>query len=400
MTAIARPLVPWWWQRLLWLRPRSPLSEYRLLRRPDQSVAGIYGPAIALDSAQNYPIGATNAGVLSARWRATTTSTLTGVIAFYRYSATDPNYSGGTNGVLRVGVKADDGAGKPTGAYLTYTDFDASVASPTYYYILVSFASPLAVTAGTLYHLVWSNVGASPTVNYISINTGVTLDTPAPTPRQPAYLDADYGAVYSRSDVSGGAFTEQPAETPYLDLIYANGSHDGMGYVDPARPDHVHITGTANMAREHFTVSGGNKTVTQVFVRPGRTTGTDVLSLRLETGAGTEIETVTIPAASVNVVPTPGADYVSTGNWVGATFAAPHVLANGQTYNLRLSCAATSEYSMSPILQRDFGDDGTHFLQSRHFSDGNSQRTTDSGGTWPDTYAYMPENMQFYFVTG
>lgn len=35
MTAIARPLVPWWWRRTSWLRPRGlSRSEYRLLRRP------------------------------------------------------------------------------------------------------------------------------------------------------------------------------------------------------------------------------------------------------------------------------------------------------------------------------------------------------------------------------
>ena len=357
--------------------------------------SAIYGPGIAIDNAQNHQYGSSNQGIVAVRFRASTYATaINATTAEYRIG-TASGYSGGNNGTVRISIKADDGTGKPTGADLAFVDFTiGAVADNDHYIRRVAFGSPYTVTAGTLYHIVWTNVDGSPTVNYASLNNAFNFDTLVP--RQPAYPDTDYAVLYS---TSGGAFAVMPHETGVLDIEYANGLHDGMGYVGPYQTGVRLISGTTTMAREQFTVSGGDKTVTQVFVRPGRTSGTDVLSLRLETGTGTLIEAVTIPAASVTVVPTPGDTSSSTGNWVGATFASSHVLTNGQAYHLQLSCAGTSQYSMSPILQRDFTDDGTHYLQSRRFTDGTGQFTTDSGGTWTDMYTFEPENMQFYFVT-
>lgn len=352
----------------------------------------IYGPGIAIDSAQNHQVGSSNQGIVSYRFQASSTSAITAVLAEYRIGIAS-GYSGGNNGTIRVSVKADSG-GSPTGADLAFVDFTiGAVADNDHYIRQVNFGSPYTVTSGTVYHIVFTNVSGSPTTNYLSINSDFTFD--ALTPRQPAFPDSGLAVLYS---TSGGAFSLQSRETPTLDIVYANGSHDGNGYVDPYRTGVSLITGTTKMVREHFTVSGGDRTVTQVFVRPGRTSGSDVLSIRLETGAGVEIETVTIPAASVTVVSSPGAD-ASTGNWVGASFGSSHVLSNGQTYNLRLSCAGTSQYSMSPILQRDFTDDGTHYLQSRQFSDGQAQFTTNSGSTWTPMYQYQPINTQLYFTT-
>jgi Fibronectin type III domain len=357
----------------------------------------IYGPGLAMDSAQNYPVGGANAGVVSHRFRASTSSAADSAIAEFRIYIAG-GYSGGTGGTIRVGIKADSG-GLPTGSYLCSADWTVGSLYNTndHYIRQLDFGSPYTVTAGTLYHLVFTNVDGAPATNFCSINDAYVFP-PALTPRQPAYSDADYAVLYQRSDMYGGAWHEETGSAAVMDVVYANGSHDGMGYVGPHRTSVSLISGTTMMARERFTVTGGDKVITGVHVRPGRTSGSDPLLLRLETAAGVEIETVAIPAASVGIVPTPGADYAVTGYWAGAAFASAHTLTNGQTYNLRLSCAATSQYSMSPILHRDFTDDGTHYLQSRWFSDGRGQKTIDSGSTWTQVYPYQPVNMQFYFT--
>jgi hypothetical protein len=353
--------------------------------------AGIYGTGLAMDSNSNFRIGGPDSSIVSLRFRASTSSSVTAVVLEWRVGV---GYSGtSSNGTIRVGIKADDGTGKPTGAYLCSLDYSHASLVNDHYIVRSTFSAPATLVAGTLYHMVLTNVDASPTVNYISINNTITMVNLVP--RQPAYPDADYCSLYN---VAGGGFTEYASHTPILDVEYADGKHDGMGYVQPARDHFALMSGTTTMARCHFTVTGGARTVSQVFLRVGRTSGTAPLSIRLETSAGTEIETVSIPAASVPVVPTPGADYAITGTWVGAAFASSHVLANGQTYNLRFSCAAGTEYSVVPAAQRDYCDDGTHYLQSRQFTDGRAQYTTDSGGTWPVTYSRV-HNWQFYFVT-
>ena len=65
---------------------------------------------------------------------------------------------------------------------------------------------------------------------------------------------------------------------------------------------------------------------------------------------------------------------------------------NGQTYNLRLSTAAGTEYTAVPIQE------GTpRGLLSRRFTDGDGQHTTDGGSTWQNLYLYDPADLQFYF---
>ena len=139
----------------------------------------------------------------------------------------------------------------------------------------------------------------------------------------------------------------QSRYTADMDLGYSGGAHQGMGYIQNMTAQYGTLSGTTDMVREVFTVSGGDRTVTTASVRVRRSSGNDPLVLGLYTGAGTLIEAVSVPAS---LVPISAAGSDNGGSvWVGVRFLAPHVLTNGQTYYLRLSCAASSEYTAAPI---------------------------------------------------
>ena len=111
------------------------------------------------------------------------------------------------------------------------------------------------------------------------------------------------------------------------------------------------------MARELFTLSSGNKTVTKAYVRVGREFGNSPLTISLKKADGTLIESKTVPASSV----AQWAEYVpsqiyggTNPTWVSVTFSNPQTLTNGQTYQLVLSTPSDTKYSMLPIRYVDF----------------------------------------------
>jgi len=229
--------------------------------------------------------------------------------------------------------------------------------------------------------VVFENVSADPTANWISLNALYVFQ---PTvPRQPTFGD-DYALL--RGGTSG--WTVRGGDTPIFDLAYANGVHDGMSYIGAMIDKYAIISGPANMARERFTVSGGDRTVTTAAVRVRRTSGSSPLTIRLETGDGTLIEEGTVAASSIPAS-APGGDN-GGAVWATVVFASPHVLANGSTYHLRISTAPDTQYTTFPVQE------GTpKGLLSYRFTDGSGQRTTD-GSSWADIYGQGPADLQFY----
>jgi hypothetical protein len=76
-----------------------------------------------------------------------------------------------------------------------------------------------------------------------------------PTPRQAAFSD-DFATLYAQPTT----WKLQPAHLPIFDLTYASGQHDGQAYIGTLADRFGQINGSLNMAREKFTVSGGDRT--------------------------------------------------------------------------------------------------------------------------------------------
>ncbi len=350
----------------------------------------LYGSGLNADTKANIQMGPE--GTVALRFKCGASSALDSILIQARGGAV---YSGGTGGAYSVVVKAVDANGLPTGSALatqTYTPGNPGGSWTSY--DTITWSSPATLVSGTRYCVVFTNTDGSPTVNYVSINCLFMFGTspiPAGQGRQPLFADADFGVLVD----AGSGFAIRDRFTANIDLAYASGHHDGQGYVQLFTAQYGTLSGTTDMVREAFTVSGGDRTVVSVSVRVRRSSGTDPLILGLYTSGDVLIEAVSIPAA---LIPISAAGSDNGGSvWAGARFLAPHVLANGSGYYLRLSCASTSTYTAAPI--RKGYDDG--FDTSLVFLDGAGQFTTDSGGTWTDLYTfdtYSPD-LQFYFGT-
>lgn len=338
---------------------------------------GIYGTGIGYDTKANIRIGDFGQK-MAIRFKATTTSALNSV-RFVQRGGT--GYSLGTGGTMTLSVRADDGTGHPSATSLAQQNYSPGNPGGDWEkFDPVTFSSPATLTAGTIYYIVFTNASTS---NYISVNS--VYNYSATAPRQPMFSDSEYGLMYT----SGSWGAIQSGYTPVVDLAYANGAHGGQSYYEAMIDNYATISGASQMARERFTVSGGNKTVESASLRLRRTSGTSPLVMTLETSAGSPIESVTVPAANVPVS-APGGDN-GGAVWVTANFTTPRVLSNGATYNLRISTASGTTYTTFPV--RAGTDKG---LATYAFSSGTGQSTTN-GSTWTDLYHKSHQDLQFYF---
>ncbi len=299
-------------------------------------------------------------------------------------------YSGGTGGTIRITIQTDNG-GAPSGTVLSSLTFAPGNPSGNWEnWNLLTFPTPTTLNAGQIYHVVFDNVDAAPTANWISLNDLYYWGGPS-TPRQPTFSN-DFAVLYATPT----AWTVQPNDTPIMDIAYADGTHDGMSYIGSMAQYYGSVSGPASMTREHFTVSGGSRTVTSASVKVKRISGSSPLTIRLEKGDGTLIEAVDIPASSIAIGGLPAGESNLNGNtWAIANFRTAHVLANGATYNLVLVSAAGTTYIAVPVQEGT-----TKGMVSRCFTDGDGQRTTDGGSTWSYLYPYLDnarQDLQFYF---
>ena len=357
------------------------------------STTAIYGPGIGYDALGNMQVGGAASGAantyVSFRFKAAASSTLVSV-RWYCIDYTHPGYGAGTGGTLRQTIEADSG-GVPSGTALATKD----VVAPVDDFQLYTFSSPATLTAGSYYHLVFTNIDASPTVNFVSVDC-LFRYTPS-SPMQPRFTDYEWAALRK---YSSGSWAVETQYTPILQIVYGDGTIQGVGYMEAnvAAGRYGTITGTNSMVRELITVSGGDRTVSGAAVRLIKASGsTDPLTVRLENSGGTLIDSFTIPASSISTG-TVG-NYGREGVWVSGSFASSRTLTNGSTYRLRLSTGASSTFYMFPMRR---GSDYGYVSPQTYFGDGKAQKTTD-GSTWSSlgTVATADQhNCQFYFTVG
>ncbi len=306
--------------------------------------------------------GASNT-LVSYRFRAERSGALAGFRAYW-LNQDFPGYGGGTGGTIRVSVEADN-AGVPSGSVLASTD----VVHPASDFPLLKFPAPPALSAGVLYHLVFTNIDPNPRVNFVSVDCIWTATTFSP--RQPGRSNEDFAVL---EKLGTGAWTEQSRYTPILDLTYGSGAHQGQGYME-IEDTPLAISGANSMVRERITVSGGDRVVTGAAVRVARTSGTGNLVMRLEDSSGSLIDSFVVSAGSVPTLSTGG---TASGVWVSGSFSAPRTLVNGATYHLRLSTDSSTSLWTRGIQQgSSYG-----FDPATYFADGVLQATTNGGSSW------------------
>ncbi len=83
-------------------------------------------------------------------------------------NASKSGYNAGTGGTLLIQLETDDGssAHNPSGVVLG----SATIPNPSANFPEVALSSAPQLTAGNLYHLVFTNIDPNPTANYVSVD--------------------------------------------------------------------------------------------------------------------------------------------------------------------------------------------------------------------------------------
>ena len=345
-----------------------------------------YGPGLGSDGLANTVVGGPWGNIVSYRFRAGQTGLLQQIHVYLIQNHL--GYSAGTGGKLQVTVNADDGtpAHNPSSTVLaSYLLSNPLAATPSINFPIFVFSAPPMLVQGQLYHIVFKNVDASPTVNYLSVDA-LYYANPS-TPGQPTISDVDSAELLGGP---AGTWTPRQGYTPILELDYQGGWSEFNGYMEAWVGASQTISGI-NAVREMFTVSGAQRTVSSASIRVARTSGTDPLIVRLENGDGTVIEQGEIPAASIPM--TSPVSYV----WATFTFSSAHTLLAGQNYHLQFRSAPTSTYQAFPIRKGvAYG-----FQNTTYFPDGYAQ--FNQNGSWVGWTQWGVSNrtdsdLQFYFA--
>lgn len=341
-----------------------------------------YGVPFAGVSLANLEIGGTNLRSVDFFCRAQKTATVTGISWYQKADGASGSYSKGTGGTIKVEAQSDNGAGKPSGSVLATKSLATGV---TELVVTHTFVSPFDETAGQLYHYVFSNTDASPTLNYVSEDD---FNTSTSNPRQPGALDRDLGVMMNDN---GAGWNLNAGHTPLFDKIYADGSHDGLAFYDAKFSSGLRDIGGVNATRMVFVPRQDmyfNRLGTFCYRQAGTT-----LPLDLEVWkSGAKIAAGQATAASA----VSAASGSASGGWVSGGCPVGVLLA-GQTYSFEnWSRSETTMWKQYPMQAGEAGNFGQLFLGDSRFAEGWWEYTTNSGGLWTKESSATSFKMGFY----
>ncbi len=360
-----------------------------------QAQAAYYGSCVQGDSLANTTIGP-NGNQVSCRFRATVGGPLEGIRPFIIWSFRKAGYHGGTGGILKVEIQADDGteAHAPSGRVLASSVQRLYIvpASDQFYPLITFDRKPLLVP-GTIYHAVFSNPHPQGSVNYVSVNAILTRE--ADRPVQPTRGDEDWAMLYRNAAhpqwVPRRTAGTREAFTPIMEVYCAGGASQGIGYMELWMAAAKPVGGTAKVA-ETFTISGPPRRVDGVAVRVRRLKGTEPLAIRLENAAGKVLAQTSCSCA----LKASASGSLGGCGWLEARLPEPLTLQAGQAYRMVLASAQAGSFEAFPL--RKGLDKG--FTGATVFPDGHAE--FNDGGGWKGWEQWgkgnrLDSDLQFYF---
>lgn len=356
-----------------------------------------YGVAYTLDALQNVEVGSSINRQCSQRFRAQKTGSIATVMTWLKNF---PGYGLGNGGTIQAAIQTDNGSGLPSGTVLGYMVLQGPASNSNDVDATWTFDPPIAVTAGTLYHVVYTNVAADPVNNFCSVNNTITYLGYDPYQPRVDWADNSFTTLAKTGAGSWARFYET---TPMLDVGFTDGTHYGSYIYNYTSGVSGFTFGVpfsgSTMLRMRFTVSGADRLVSGIafrFAKMLTNTGSSDVTARLEQADGTLIEAVSLDTDSTNTADQ-SANWVNAGTWVSGAFSGNRVLTSGTTYNVRFNVNADT------LLWTRAVEWGKYYGSANvtGFADGYAQRSTDSGSSW----AYLPgmnddAGLQWYMTAG
>lgn len=353
-----------------------------------QSAVGSAGIAIMPVTSQYYGSGyamlglantTLNTNIVDYRFRATHSGTVSAV-HFY-VIINHVGYSGGTNGSINVQIETDDGSAShlPSGTVLG-SFLITNPANTQNFPIVIPLPAPI-LSSSVLYHVLFTNADAAPTVNYCSIDALINSVATPVAPAQLTIPDSDWTENYLCSSCG---WQNRTGYSPILEIDYTDGFAQGNGYMESwIDTSSVTVSGTTQV-REQFTPKI-NQSVSSIYFRTAPS-GTGTMNYSLATIGGTVLASGPMSAAPNE----------SGIGWLSATFST-QVLQTGQNYTVTFSTSGS--YSVWPIRRGV----SQSFSAQTYFNDGYAQQNI-SGAGWigfPDESGnpnQTDDDLQFFFL--
>lgn len=332
-----------------------------------------------MSTKDDWRIGIPNAGNLSVRFRKKGTGPIAAVAWQQRIGS---GYSAGDGGLYRVSVQLSKSDGTPDGTILavgTFT-FNVNRQADAYFETWTLNAPTTPITDGSLVHIVFENIHASPGSNYISMNAGFMWGDAVGPQRQPAFPNTDLALL---SNVGGG--WGESNETPNFDVLPG---HEGFGYTQ-CQIDMWKPVGGAAQVRERFLAPA--KLIHALSVRVRRVSGSGALTILYETQAG-----ALVCSGSVATIPTstPGGD--NGGQFLATATLPVPVQAAAGLMQLRLTAPSGTVIAVTPIRKAVRDNVKTQPDWGSYMSPSYAEYTSN-GTSWASIYRSVEDQESIQF---
>src|SRR5271157_1046552 len=332
-----------------------------------------FGAGWTADGLANLEIGRFIGRIIDYRFLSDHTGTFSAVELYFIFrTICDGCYADGDGDIIQIQIRKDDGS--PLHLPLSTVLGSTIVQNPFLLWNrLVSFSPSFSLKAGSLYHIVFSNLSSDPVHNYVSINDIYT--SVSGSNLQPATTDTNLAVLLKNA---GAAWQINTHHVPIFSLYFDDGFRQGQGYID-VRHNSMQVSGSAQVA-EVFTVMDANHTVSSLAVRLDPLSSTGNVQVVLANALGQPLETGSFSFS--------GANQYSYA-WMSYSFP-PITLTLGSTYYILLSAQNGGQFQLSPMEQgASFG-----FLTENFFS---SECEVPSGAIWVGCLGQTNLDLPFYF---
>ncbi len=306
-------------------------------------------------------------------------------VKWYNVYSSRPGYHGLTGGALLVQIQTDNpSAHMPSGNVLTQFVFDGPAWKGAF--PLKTFDSPVYLSEGVLYHIVFINIHPDRQTHYISVNT-LQKDVVA-SPRQPGINDLDLATLRRGSPAADWYLEDRGA--PIYQLNYTDGFKQGFGYMAVG----------VNYPKRVIYSSDGELKVRQGF-NPSSAMVVNSMSVRLKKVGDPVPLRAEITDASGNILAYgdrrfTDSDYV----WIEWEFDSLTLFPDQQYYVVfRLtSDSGTSGYEFFPILEGAMYG----FSPNTYYSQGRAEYQDGIASAWKGWKVYSADDrndcdLQLYF---
>lgn len=314
------------------------------------------------------------------------------------YWSDGSGYAGGNGGVIKVDVLPDNGSGLPNESASPLATFtripgNLSMSGGTYgngdhRFSPDVFTSNTALQAGSLYHIVGSNIGSSPGTNWSSFDGQSVLK--ANGLPVPFGSPMDFAALYKMGGswqdwtVTGNGSGNNSRTIPVMQLTFAGGGVQGnfnleTANVDLPLADRMLRVGAANPIREWF-VPNASRTFRGISYRTAKVSGAGRLRIEFHAN-GQKLDEVFIED--------PGNNYTTTSvvknsmgilPWVRAQTNLPVTFGAGQNCYVLMAAEGTSVWVHCPQRNgREYGG-----VSPASFTESSAMHYR--GGEWKGTY--------------